>query len=94
MSSNKLSSIKSTSSNLKESLGVGLSVNDIREKEFNGESLTVEERIAVQNFDKFRISELNKQVSDQDFHKRYQELQIMAKLGDYKEFLKEQYSNL
>ena len=66
----------------------------MREKEFNGESLTSDEWRALKNFDKFRISELNNQKTDLDFHKRYRELQVMANLGDYKEFLGDQYENL
>ncbi|MCE3279219.1 MAG: hypothetical protein K0S44_1410 [Bacteroidetes bacterium] len=34
---------------------------------------------------------LNAQTDDMAFHKRYQELQVMANLGDYQEFLKEKY---
>lgn len=86
--------VKKQTGSLKESLGVGLSINDLREKEFNGLSLSGEERLALKNFDKFRISELNKQQSDMDFHKRYRELQVMANLGDYKEFLNEKYLKL
>lgn len=93
MSEKKIADKKSSSS-LKENLGIGLSINDLREKEFNGEQLTTEEWQALKNFDRFRISDLNNQTTDMDFHKRYRELQVMANLGDYKEFLKEKYSKL
>lgn len=85
---------KTSSPSLKEEHGIGLSINDLREKEFNGEKLSGEQWLALKNFDKFRIHELNTQRTDMDFHKRYRELQVMANLGDYKEFLKEQYSKL
>lgn len=75
------------------SLG-GLTINDIREKEYSNKSLTKSERAALANFDKFRILELNKQTDDISFHKRYSELQVMANLGNFEEFLKEKYSNL
>ncbi|OFY93288.1 MAG: hypothetical protein A3K10_07740 [Bacteroidetes bacterium RIFCSPLOWO2_12_FULL_31_6] len=68
------------------------SINDLREKEFNGEALTQKEKHALINFDHYRINELNAITDDRAFHKRYQEIQVMANLGDYTEFLKEKYS--
>lgn len=67
------------------------SINDLRDKEYNGEPLTQKEKQALVNFDRFRINVLNAQTDDMAFHKRYQELQVMANLGDYQEFLKEKY---
>ncbi len=67
------------------------SINDLREKEFSGEKLTAREKQALINFDRFRLDVLNAQTDDMAFHKRYQELQVMANLGDYEEFLKEKY---
>ncbi|MDQ3045925.1 MAG: hypothetical protein M3R27_00120 [Bacteroidota bacterium] len=75
----------------KADIGGSPSINDLREKEFNGEPLTMKEKQALVNFDQFRISELNAQKDDMAFHKRYRELQIMANLGDFEEFLKEKY---
>ncbi len=71
-----------------------VSINDLRYKEFNNIELNSEEALALRNFDRFRISELNKIKSDEEFHIRYRELQVMANLGDYKEFLKSDYSLL
>ncbi len=88
----KQTDMKNTS--FKEELGTSISINDLREKEFNGSRLTEEEKIALRNFDKFRISELNKQPDDVSFHTRYKELQVMANLGDYTEFLKDKYTSL
>lgn len=79
---------------IKSGIGILPSINDLREKEFRGESLTSDERVALCNYDKFRIAELNKQSNDNAFHKRYRELQVMANLGDYREFLKEKYSEI
>lgn len=93
MSEKKIADKKSSPS-LKENLGIGLSINDLREKEFNGEQLTGEEWQALKNFDRFRIAELNNQQSDMEFHKRYREIQVMANLGDYREFLQEKYGKL
>ena len=72
----------------------GATINDLREREYSGKSLNKQEKLALSNFDKFRIAELNKPMDDITFHKRYSELQVMANLGNYDEFLKEKYSNL
>lgn len=67
------------------------SISDLREKEFRNENLAEEQQQAILNFDRFRLSELNKIKNDFDFNARYCELQIMSNLTDYKEFLKEEY---
>ena len=94
--SDKENSKESVNAYLKEA-GItsgGPTINDLREKEFGGKSLSKQEKLALSNFDKFRILELNKQTDDLSFHKRYRELQVMANLGNYEEFLKAKYSNL
>ena len=75
----------------KINIGALPSINDLREKEFSGEQLTRKEKQALMNFDRFRLDVLNAQTDDMAFHKRYQEFQVMANLGDYEEFLKEKY---
>lgn len=75
----------------KSDIGGVPSINDLREREFSGEPLTLKEKQALINFDRFRLDVLNAQTDDMSFHKRYQELQVMANLGDYSEFLKEKY---
>jgi hypothetical protein len=75
----------------KAEIGGTPSINDLREREFNGDPLTQKEKQALINFDRFRINVLNAQTDDMAFHKRYQELQVMANLGDFTEFLKEKY---
>ena len=77
----------------KQQIGGTTSINDLREREFNGGYLTGEEKVALSNFDKFRLSELNHQESDAAFHKKYQELQVMANMHAYDEFLKKKYSS-
>lgn len=91
MSVNQTTNQKQT---LKTELTGIISINDLRYKEFNNIDLNEEERVALRNFDKFRIAELNKITSDEEFHKRYRELQVMANLGDFREFLKDDYSSL
>ena len=68
-----------------------LSINDVKEKYFNGESLNTEEREALTRFDNFRIWYLNSARGELEFHKRYEELQTKAILSHYREFLKEKY---
>ncbi len=66
-------------------------INDLRDKEFRNEKMSEEEIQAILNFDRFRLTELNKVKNDFDFNARYCELQILANIADYKEFLKEEY---
>jgi hypothetical protein len=75
----------------KSDIGGSVSINDLRDKEFNGEALSFEEKAALHNFDRYRINELNKQVGDMDFHECYRHLQVVANLADWREFLKEEY---
>ena len=63
----------------------------MKEKELNGLSLTWEEKKAIVNYDSFRIKSLNEQKEEKAFHQKYMQLQVMANLGPYEEFLKEQY---
>ena len=76
----------------KSLLGAAISINDLREREFNGESLSKKEKQALSNFDKFRIATLNNQEKEEAFHKKYRELQAMANLTPYEEFLKAEYA--
>lgn len=78
----------------KKEIGGEVSVNDLRDREFSGEKLSAEEKTALANYDAYRISVLNAQENDEDFHAAYRQLQVIANLGDWREFLKEQYSNL
>ena len=78
----------------KKEIGGEISVNDLRDREFSGEKLNAEEKTALANYDAYRINVLNAQENDEDFHAAYRQLQVIANLGDWKEFLKEQYSNL
>jgi hypothetical protein len=76
----------------KAMLGNHVTINDLRDKEFNGEKLTSEEVKAIRNFEVYRLEVLNNQVDEDDFHKKYQQLQVLANLGDYKEFLKDKFN--
>ena len=71
----------------KAEIGGTLSINDLRDREFNGESLSEDEIKALKNFDRYRIEQLNGISDDKEFHERYRQLQVMANLGDWKDFL-------
>jgi hypothetical protein len=71
----------------KSDIGGTVSINDLRDREFNGESLSSEEKIALANFDRYRIDILNAQKSDMAFHEHYRQLQVMANLADWKDFM-------
>ena len=67
------------------------SINDLREKDYKNVALLPNERLAIKNFDRYRIAELNKQTSENKFHNKYMQLQVMANLSPFEEFLKEDY---
>lgn len=77
----------------KKSTGLGISINDLRDKEFSGIKLTREEKLALFNFDRYRIKVLNSQDDEQKFHYQYRQLQVIANLSDWNEFLKEEFSH-
>jgi len=67
--------------------GLPISINDIRDQYFSGESLSKEELSALFNYDKFRLAYLNAAENEEEFEKRYLMLQAKANLSSYKEFL-------
>ena len=71
----------------KTNTGLITSINDIRDKEFSGVKLSAEERFALSNFDKYRIDVLNSQTEEEKFHYHYRQLQVIANLSDWREFL-------
>jgi hypothetical protein len=76
----------------KKHVGLVTSINDLRDKEFSGNKLTSEEKVALANFDRYRINVLNSQVEEEKFHYTYRQLQVIANLSDWREFLKEEFS--
>ena len=75
----------------KKSTGLVTSINDLRDKEFGGNKLTPEEKAALANFDRYRINVLNAQVEEEKFHYTYRQLQVIANLSDWREFLKVEF---
>ena len=63
------------------------SINDLRDKYYDGLELSAEELLAIQNFDKYRIDYLNSSATEEEFDKRYLELQAKANLSSYKDFI-------
>lgn len=76
----------------KQDIGGAESINDLRDKEFSGKALTAEEKYALANFDKYRINILNSQEDEVQFHIQYRQIQVISNLGDWREFLKDEYS--
>ena len=76
----------------KQDIGGAESINDLRDKEFSGKPLSAEEKFALANFDKYRLNILNSQESEEQFHLHYRQIQVISNLGDWREFLKDEYS--
>ncbi len=77
----------------KKSTDLATSINDLRDKEFSGVKLSAEEKFALSNFDKYRINVLNSITDEDKFHNHYRQLQVIANLSDWKEFLSEDFNN-
>jgi hypothetical protein len=75
----------------KKTTGLVVSINDLRDKEFSGIKLTAEEKFALSNFDRYRIDVLNSQTDEEKFHYQYRQLQVIANLSDWREFLKKDF---
>ncbi|MDC3259961.1 hypothetical protein OAU66_00215 [bacterium] len=69
-----------------------ISINDLRDKLDNGVELTLEELTSIKNYEHYQLSVLSKEMSDDEFNKKYQQLQVLANLGSFEEFLKEKYA--
>lgn len=70
-----------------------ISINDLKDREYAGQTLSHEEKTALNNFDRYRLAQLSAQKTERDFHNKYIQLQAMANLSPYQEFLKEIYFN-
>jgi len=68
-----------------------LTINDLRERQFNNHTMGEEEKEALINYDSYRINYLNASETEEEFHKRYFELQAKANLAPFTEFLKDRY---
>ena len=75
----------------KKTTGLVVSINDLRDKEFSGVKLSAEEKTALSNFNKYRITILNAEADEQKFHYKYRQIQVIANLSDWHEFLKKEF---
>ena len=92
MSDSKENKVKdSTRISLK---GKIISISDVMDKDFNGNPLSDDERKAVFRYERFRILELSKDRSDEEFNQQYRLLQVMANMRPYQEFLDAKYDYL
>lgn len=64
-----------------------ISINDLRDKYYDGKVLSEDELLAIKNFDKYRIDYLNSSETEDQFDKRYLELQAKANLSDFIDFV-------
>jgi len=87
----KLEFFKESASNLL--LGGLRSINDLRDKSYSKKGLNEEEHKALSNYDNYRLKELRKHERGKGFNKKYMELQVMANLCSYEEFLKKEYQH-
>jgi len=71
---------------------LSISINDLRDKYFSGQTLAKDEKLAMMNYDQYRINYLNESSDEEEFQKRYLELQAKANLTHYSEFLKAPYT--
>lgn len=76
----------------KKTTSLVVSINDLRDREYSGIKLRADERQALSNFDKYRLRVLNSQDDDEQFHLKYRQIQVIANLSDWKEFLKEEFA--
>ncbi len=64
-----------------------VSINDLRDKYYDGLPLTQDEEMALSNFDQYRIQKSNAAKSDAEFKLVYLKIQAMANLSSYRYFL-------
>tara|TARA_Y100000589_G_scaffold253671_1_gene242402 strand:+ start:4888 stop:5154 length:267 start_codon:yes stop_codon:yes gene_type:complete len=69
-----------------------VTINDLKDKEFSGKEISHKERLAIINYDRYRLNMLKKvQHNEHKFHQIYFKLQAEANLLPFTEFLKEKY---
>ena len=69
----------------------GASINDLRDLYCSGKKMTKTQQQALSNYDRFRLAALKECEMKESFHEKYMELQVMANLYSYEEFLKDKY---
>lgn len=64
-----------------------ISINDIKDRYYDGLEVSEDEIIAIKNYDAYRIRELNSARNDSEFKLKYLKLQALANLSNYRHFL-------
>jgi len=64
-----------------------VSINDLRDKYFDDLPLTEDEERALDNFDQYRLQQLNAAKNDEEFKIKHLKIQAMANLSSYRYFL-------
>lgn len=64
-----------------------ISINDLKDKYFDNHPMSHEEKLALSNFDQYRIKRLNAAKNDAEFKLVYVKIQAMANLSSYRYFL-------
>lgn len=64
-----------------------ISINDIKDRYFDGLSISEEERIAMDNYDHYRLSSLEAVKGKADFKSIYSNIQALANISSYRYFL-------
>jgi len=75
----------------KNELSLTESIGDLKNKLASGVRLSVEEKTAVSNFERYKANVLNSVKDEKLFDNKFKQLQVIATLGDWREFLKETY---
>lgn len=76
-----------TRSGLRARFNLPVSIEDLREREYNGRELNDAERQALKNFDRYRVEYLENAKDEADFQHRYFQLRSWANLHSYEDFL-------
>lgn len=64
-----------------------VSISDIQDRYFDGKPLSDGEKLALKNFNSYRLNYLESAEGEKDFEQRYFEVQIKANLSSYTDFL-------
>ena len=67
-----------------------VSINDLRDKS-ERTILGEQEKIALTNYENYRIKKLNESATEEDFHEMYKLLQVLANMSPFEEFLSPKY---
>ncbi len=69
-----------------------VTINDLKDREFSNKEISHKERLAIINYDRYRLNLLKQVQHDaHKFQQVYLKLQAQANLLPYTEFLKEKY---